>query len=165
MIRNRFKKEFLPAILTGVFGIVTMAAVLFQRNQIPIPKHIAQIIGFPVLYFGVSLFCWAGYYLKNAIGGLVTPRLDYLVVMGPFRFIRHPTYLAMTLSMVGASIVTRSLVGLLSSVLVFLPIEIHRAKLEEISLEEKFGENWKEYVSNTGFFFPRFGDDRSYNRK
>lgn len=84
--------------------------------------------------------------------------MDKLVVTGPFQFVRHPTYLAMVIAKVGSSFVTRSIVGLALSLFVFLPAEVHRARLEERALEEKFGETWRDYASRTGFFLPRFGN-------
>jgi len=156
MRNSRFKTELVPAALTGGAGVATLAAALLFRDQVPISKGAARVIGFTVLYLGMALFLWAVFHLKGAIRGLVIPRLHKLVVTGPFRLIRHPTYLSMMIALVGASIVTRSIIGLAVSALLFLPVEIHRARLEEQALAEKFGEKWREYASHTGFFVPRF---------
>ncbi|MFQ5670278.1 MAG: methyltransferase family protein [Acidobacteriota bacterium] len=78
----------------------------------------------------------------------------------PHRIVRHPVYIAMAIAMIGASIVTRSVVGLLAAVFLFLPAEIHRARLEERALEERFGTTWAEYAARTGFFVPRFARGR-----
>lgn len=157
MSSGRLKTEVAPAALTGVAGVATLAAVLLFRDQLPISKGAGWVVGFSVLYVGFALFLWAAYHLKGAVGGFIAPRLDNLIVAGPFRFVRHPTYLGMTISMVGASMVTRSIVGLVLSALLFLPVEIYRARLEERALEDTFGDTWREYVSRTGFFLPRFG--------
>jgi len=118
------------------------------------------MLGFCILYGGMAFFLWAAFHLKGAISGGVSPRLNRLVVRGPFRVVRHPVYVAMTVAMIGASLVTRSALGLLAVGLLFLPTEIHRAKREERALEEKFGGTWKDYAVCTGFFFPRFGRRR-----
>lgn len=115
----------------------------------------AQGVGFPVLYLGMALFVWAALHLRGGVGGLVAPRLEKLVVKGPFRFIRHPIYGGIMIAMVGANIVTRSPFGLTMSVLLFLPVEIHRARLEERLLRDKFGEVWQAYASHTGFILSR----------
>ena len=71
-----------------------------------------------------------------------------------------PVYLVMTMAMIGANVVTRSVAGFLVAVLLFLPAEIHRARLEERVLEEKFGEAWRSYAARAEFFIPRFGRRR-----
>ncbi len=151
---DRLKDELLPAALTVVAGLVTLAASFLFRDQLLIPKDAARLVGLAVLYVGMALFLWAALHLKEAIGGLVAPRRDRLVVSGPYRYVRHPAYVAMLIAMIGAAVVLRSLVGLLVSFLVFLPAEIHRARLEEQALEHAFPESWRTYASHTGFFLP-----------
>lgn len=145
----------MSVVLTGLAGVITLAAALIFRDQLPLARSAARIVGFSTLYGGVALVLWAAVHLKSAIGGAVTPRTDELVVAGPFRAVRHPVYLGMTIAMVGASIVTRSVTGLLATVLVFLPAELHRARLEERALNAKFGAIWRTYAAGTGFLFPR----------
>lgn len=155
MTNSRLKIDIVSAALTLVAGIVTLATVLLARDQLPISRGVARGVGFVVLYLGMALFGWAALHLKEGIGGLVTPNLEKLVVTGPFRFVRHPTYCGTTVAMVGAGLVTRSALGLTLSLLLFLPVEVHRARLEERALGEKFGEAWQAYASRTGFFLPR----------
>jgi protein-S-isoprenylcysteine O-methyltransferase Ste14 len=147
----------LSVAVTVVAGVATVAAALLFRDQLPISRSVAYILGFSILYGGMGLFLWAGVHLRGAIAGGVTPRLDRLVTRGPFRMVRHPVYVGMVIAMVGASIVTRSAVGLLLAFVVFLPLEIHRARLEEQALEERFGSEWREYAARTGPFIPRIG--------
>lgn len=155
MTISRFRTDIVPAAMTLVAGIATLAAVLLARDQIPMARGVARGLGFVVLYLGMALFGWAALHLKEGIGGLVTSNLEKLVVTGPFRFVRHPTYFGTTVAMLGASVVTRSALGLALSLLLFLPVEVHRARLEERALAEKFGEAWHAYASRTGFFLPR----------
>lgn len=143
--------------LTGIVGVANVMAALVFRGQIALSRRVAYLVGFCILYGGMALFVWAAFYLRGAISGGVGPFLDRVVTEGPFRIVRHPLYVAMTLAMIGASIVTKSAVGLLMAVLLFLPAEIHRARLEERELEEKFGSTWRDYAARTAFFFPRLG--------
>jgi len=153
---DRFR-EWISVALTGVTGEAGVAAAVFFRDELPLSRSVARILGFCILYGGMALFLWAALHLKGAISGGMSPRLNRLVVGGPFRVVRHPVYVAMAIALIGASIVTRSAFGLLAVALLFLPAEIHRAKREKRALEEKFGNSWKEYAVRTGFFFPRFG--------
>jgi protein-S-isoprenylcysteine O-methyltransferase Ste14 len=150
-------RERMSVVLTGAAGIAAVATALFFKNQIPLSNSVARALGFSILYGGMAVFVWAAVHLRGAIAGGVAPQLDELVVTGPFRFVRHPVYVAMTIAMIGASLVTQSAAGLLVVVVLFFPAEIHRARLEDRALEEKYGSAWREYAARTGFFVPWIG--------
>jgi len=142
--------------MTALAGLATLAASILFADSIPLSKHAARLVGLLVLYLGMALFAWAALHLKDGIHGLVEPRSDRGVVnTGPYSVIRHPIYVAMFIALIGAAIVSRSIVGIASTLLVFLPAEIHRARLEERALADAFPELWKEHASRTGFFLPR----------
>ena len=142
--------------MTALAGLATLAASILFADSIPLSKHAARLVGLLVLYPGMALFAWAALHLKDGIHGLVEPRSDRGVVnTGPYSVIRHPIYVAMFIALIGAAIVSRSIVGIASTLLVFLPAEIHRARLEERALADAFPELWKEHASRTGFFLPR----------
>lgn len=156
MASNRFRTQSLPAIMTALAGLATLAASILFADSIPLSKHAARLVGLLALYLGMALFAWAAFHLKDGIHGLVEPRSDRGVVnTGPYSVIRHPIYVAMFIALIGAAIVSRSIVGIASTLLVFLPAEIHRARLEERALADAFPELWKEHASRTGFFLPR----------
>jgi protein-S-isoprenylcysteine O-methyltransferase Ste14 len=142
--------------MTALAGVATLAVSILFADSIPVSKHAARLVGLLVLYLGMALFAWAAFHLKDGIHGLVEPRSDVDVVnTGPYSVIRHPIYVAMFIALIGAAIVSRSIVGIASTLLVFLPAEIHRARLEERALADAFPELWKEHASRTGFFLPR----------
>lgn len=113
-----------------------------------------KLLGIIIVYVGMGIFMWAAIYLKKAIMGIINPRLDIIVKNGPYKFCRHPVYFGITISMLGLAISLRSWIGIITVLFLFLPTEIHRAKLEEKAMAQKFGEEWFEYVKNTSFFFP-----------
>jgi protein-S-isoprenylcysteine O-methyltransferase Ste14 len=152
---NRFSTDILPALFTALAGIATLAAILLARDQLPLDRSVARVLGLFILYLGMALFAWAALHLRGAVGGFVAPRSPDLVVTGPYNHVRHPIYLGTTIAMLGAAITTRSILGLAATLLVFLPVEIHRARLEERALHERFGEVWQSYAARTGFFLPR----------
>jgi len=148
------KNEYLPAIVNGLAGIGVILISFLVEPRLPIPIGTSKMIGIALVYLGMALVVWAGFHIKGAIGGMVSPRLDYLVKDGPYRFIRHPVYLGTTIALVGVTVSLRSWPGLLCVFFLFLPTEIHRAKLEEKALARKFGEQWDNYIRKTGFFMP-----------
>ena len=113
-----------------------------------------KLLGIIIVYVGMGIFIWAAIYLKKAISGLINPRLDYVVKNGPYRFCRHPVYFGITIALIGLAISLRSWLGIFTVLLLFIPSEIYRAKLEEKALADKFGDEWLNYVKNTSFFIP-----------
>jgi protein-S-isoprenylcysteine O-methyltransferase Ste14 len=151
---RRLRNDVIPALLTAVAGITTIGVILLTRGGLPVTRGVALAAGLPVLYLGMALFAWAARHLRAGVVGFVTPRAPTLVVTGPYRYVRHPVYAGTTVAMLGASLAARSLVGLLLTAVLFLPVEIHRARLEDRALHERFGVTWQTYPARTGFFLP-----------
>lgn len=156
-MRNRLKSEVWVATTTAMSAVASLASSLFFADQLPFPRHAARLAGLTVLYLGMALFLWAAVHLKGAIGGLVTPHLDKVVTTGPYQYIRHPIYVAILIALFGASIVTRSAVGFVVAVVLFLPAEVQRARAEERVLAAAFPDTWNRYASRTGFLMPKRG--------
>lgn len=151
---NRVKGEVWAAATTTA-AAASLAASLFFRDQLPFPRYASRLVGLIVLYLGMALFLWAAVHLKDAIGGLVAPRLDRIVTTGPYRYVRHPTYVAILIALCGAAFVTRSAAGLVLAVVLFAPAAIRRARAEERALAAAFPDMWSRYASRTGFLLPR----------
>jgi protein-S-isoprenylcysteine O-methyltransferase Ste14 len=149
--------EYLPAILNFITGVGVVLISFLSRFHFSMPKGVAKILGLFIVYAGMALVIWAGVYLKEAFLGMVEPKLNVLVQKGPYRYVRHPVYLGMTIALVGVAIALRSLTGLIGVFLFFLPTEIYRAKLEEKALFHKFRDEWKNYAKRTGFILPFIG--------
>ena len=148
------KSEYLPAIINLFAAAVIMIISFSGYFKFSILPVNAKLIGIIIVYIGIGIFIWAWFYLKRAIAGMIQPRLNNLVTNGPYKYCRHPVYFGMTISFIGMAFALRSWLGLLAVLIIFLPSEIYRAKLEEKSLSEKFGEDWTTYKNNTSFFIP-----------
>lgn len=147
-------REYLPAVLNLFAAAIIMIISFSDYFKFSIQFVNAKLVGIVIVYIGMGIFLWASFYLKRAIAGMIQPRLDNLVTNGPYKYCRHPVYLGMTIAFIGLAFALKSWLGLLSVLLMFLPSEIHRAKLEEKLLLEKFGEEWMTYKNNTSFFIP-----------
>src|SRR5262249_50786515 len=73
---------------------------------------------------------------------------------GPFRWVRHPTYLSMILELVAFGLILNAYFALAVGALAFVPILARRIKLEEAALVEKFGASYIDYQKNTPLLFP-----------
>jgi len=148
------RNEYLPGILNGVTGAGILIISILVEFRFPISKEISKLTGYSLVAAGMLLFVWAATHIKGAILGEVKPKIDVLVQIGPYRYIRHPVYLGITIALIGVTVSGRSWPGLIGVFLLFLPTAIYRAKLEEQELSKKFGEEWENYKSNTGFILP-----------
>jgi protein-S-isoprenylcysteine O-methyltransferase Ste14 len=151
---SRNTNEYLPAILNGVSGVGIVLISFLVDWRFPMSTETAKPLGMFIVAAGMSLVVWAAVYIKRAFLGEVEPRLEILVQNGPYRLIRHPVYLGMTIALAGLTIALRSWLGLIGVFLLFLPSEVYRARLEEGALLHKFGGKWENYTARTGFILP-----------
>jgi protein-S-isoprenylcysteine O-methyltransferase Ste14 len=91
---------------------------------------------------------------KNLTDTVVTRAEHTLVTRGPYRWVRHPFYLATALAVVANSLVTANWFLALTGGIA-LGLLVLRTRIEEEKLIERFGEDYKEYMKRTGRFLPR----------
>jgi len=92
--------------------------------------------------------------LGNRFSGLVAIQENHeLVTTGPYRLIRHPSYLGLILALFGWALVFRSALGLILAVLT-LPILVARMNSEEAFLESEFGADYANYRRRTWRLLP-----------
>lgn len=73
---------------------------------------------------------------------------------GPFRWVRHPTYLSMILELVAFAFILNAYVALAVGALGFVPVLVRRITLEEAALVDKFGASYVDYQKSTPLLFP-----------
>lgn len=81
----------------------------------------------------------------------VLPGADTLVAHGVYRYIRHPIYVGITLTLLGLLVACGSVFGMVYLVVVVIPLNLFRARQEEQALAEKFGEHYLQYRNKTWF--------------
>ena len=110
--------------------------------------------GFMVLC--VALLVWTLPALgTNLTDTVVTRERHTLVTRGPYRWIRHPFYVAMLLITAGAGLIAANWFILASGAVVFMLLAI-RSRVEEEQLAARFGDDYREYKKRTGRFLPKF---------
>lgn len=76
------------------------------------------------------------------------------VCTGPFRVVRHPTYLSMILELVGGALILNAYFSLGVVLLLLLPALWLRIQGEELQLRRKFGESYEKYQQQVSAVFP-----------
>ena len=142
--------------LLGLIGLITymINPAWMGWSSIPLPTWLRWAgVGLGVVF--VLLTTWVFRSIGKNITDTVVTRADHtLVTSGPYRWVRHPFYVAFALGIVSVSIQTASWYFALTGGLAFVLIVV-RTRTEEEKLIERFGEKYQEYMKRTGKFVPR----------
>ena len=144
----------IPAVIGGMAWMIHPEWMSW--SSLPIPLW-GRWIGVVLVGLGGLLVLWTFSNLgKNLTDTVVTRKDHSLVTSGPYRYVRHPFYLAGFVALVGGSLATANGFLLLAG-LVPLGFLVVRTRIEEDKLIERFGDEYRNYMAKTGRFFPRFG--------
>jgi protein-S-isoprenylcysteine O-methyltransferase Ste14 len=112
------------------------------------PRGPARTMGLALGGIGLAGVIVARYTLGRSFS--VTPQARALVTTGIYSRIRNPIYISAEILLIGIAIMLwkRSLLLLL---VVIVPMQVWRARSEARVLEEKFGEEYREYRQRTWF--------------
>jgi protein-S-isoprenylcysteine O-methyltransferase Ste14 len=147
----------------------SIATKIFKyRSYTPIPFVILMlifenatitslIVGFVIAVSGELIrllgVSWAGSETRTTggVGG------TYLVISGPFGYVRNPLYVGNILMYLGLGIMSMSLFPYLQIIAILFFIVQYQfiVKEEEGFLVKKFGSDYQKYLQNVPRFFPR----------
>jgi protein-S-isoprenylcysteine O-methyltransferase Ste14 len=92
--------------------------------------------------------------LKRNFSGLLRIREGHtLTKKGIYHWIRHPAYLGAIILFLGIPVMLSSILGFLV-MLLLVPYLLHRIKLEERMLIERFGAEYEEYMRQSKRLIP-----------
>ncbi|WP_018291208.1 isoprenylcysteine carboxylmethyltransferase family protein [Verrucomicrobium sp. 3C] len=108
-----------------------------------------------VLYVGGgALRIWPVFVLGRRFSGLVAIQPEHkLVTSGPYRYLRHPSYLGLLVYVLGWGLAFRSWAGVVLAGLLLPPL-LARIAAEERLLRSKFGAEYDAYRSRTARMIP-----------
>jgi protein-S-isoprenylcysteine O-methyltransferase Ste14 len=100
------------------------------------------------------------YWLFSSIGSGITAtsatrQKHQLVTSGPYRWVRHPLYTIASSMFIGFGMMADNWFIALLGIIAFIGMAIRTPK-EEANLIEKFGDEYREYMTRTGRFWPKF---------
>jgi protein-S-isoprenylcysteine O-methyltransferase Ste14 len=126
-------------------GLLNLAILPFWRLSTARATTIA--IGYPLFAVGLALNLLSLLALKRGFGGRIEPVAE-LATDGVYARLRRPMYVGFAITMLGLDVLLGSLLGLLVTLLAFLPSMVWRARLEEQALARRFGPVWSDHVGN-----------------
>ena len=144
------------SVVTGGGVIVACAlAAVWTGAAIPWLRPQVTLAGIVVFLLGAALRWWAIFTLGRYFTIDVAVRSTQSVVQsGPYRFVRHPSYTAILIMLLGVGLALAnwaSLVAMLAGGLIGL---LYRVRVEERALVEALGQPYLDYLRHTKRFIP-----------
>ena len=148
--------------LRSVFGLLGwLSAFLYLINpgwmawaQLPLPSWL-RWTGAAIMAICIPFIYWVFSSLgKNVTPTVVTREAHTLVTHGPYHWVRHPLYTVGFLVFTGYSLLAANwfiftMLALASVILVM------RTPIEEQHLIDRFGDEYRRYMSRTGRYLPK----------
>jgi protein-S-isoprenylcysteine O-methyltransferase Ste14 len=128
--------------------VILVAAIVvgidFAHEPWTAMRIAAMVVGLPSLLLLVVA--------RIQLGGSfsVRPKAQALVTQGLYSRIRNPIYVFSALTIAGFFLFIQQPLGLLVLV-ILVPVQIYRARQEEKVLEDRFGEEYRQYKARTWF--------------
>lgn len=144
-------------LICGAFNgleILLIVLIVLTRNGIVRPTRILPVVGFSIFALGLFLLIYAGVHLWRANRSKAEAGVQALATGGPYRLVRHPYYLGDIILIVGLAVGLGSVWGLAGTLFLLIPSAIYVARLEDETLAEKFGDEWRSFADRTYFMFP-----------
>lgn len=145
-----------PCALAAITGLTlfVFCPAWMSWASVPLPaalRWVGVALGLPT----VALYNWTfGSLGRNITDTVVVRREHTLVTNGPYRYVRHPFYVASALAVAASALTTANWFIALTG-FSFVALLVIRTATEEEKLVERFGDNYRRYMARTGRFFPR----------
>jgi protein-S-isoprenylcysteine O-methyltransferase Ste14 len=132
---------------------------LLAWSKVGLPDWV-RCIGVGIGFLSAGLVYWIFTSIGTGISPTVGTRKEHkLVTQGIYRWVRHPLYSVGTLLFLSFAMIADSWFIAAMDVLAFVLLAI-RLPNEESHLTEKFGDEYRKYIKNTGAFLPRFREQK-----
>jgi len=154
-----------PLLLIGIgtvaFFLESFFYVLlgFSYEPVPLPVYLdfrstqLEFFGLFVMALGYVIFIWSVIARGRYATSWQMPADHKLVDWGPYRYVRHPSYLGYFLMFIGFALLWHNALTLVP--LIAIPGYVLITFREEEMLEARFREEYLQYRKHTGRFLPK----------
>lgn len=131
-------------------------AITIRESNLGLLPTLFQWLGIVLVCLGTLLRVWAVLSLGRAFSVVVHINPDqHLITTGPYRWVRHPAYTAVLLTLSGFGLGLGTWLGAILAIGLALIGLGYRVRIEERALLAAFGAEYRTYMERTGRFFPR----------
>ncbi|WP_049971408.1 methyltransferase family protein [Haladaptatus cibarius] len=144
------KRAIAGATAVGV-TFASLAMELVPTARVPYP-YLVFWLGIVTILLGVAIRRYAVWTLGRYFSITVTvDSTDDVVDVGPYRWVRHPSYTGGLLSLVGLGIAVGNWLSFLIILLPGLVGYGYRISVEERALREELGDDYRNYATETPY--------------
>jgi protein-S-isoprenylcysteine O-methyltransferase Ste14 len=141
------------AFVGGIAWLINPAWMAWSHVAIPVSL---RWVGIASAVSSGAGFIWTVHHLgKNLTDTVITRKSHTLVTTGPYRWVRHPFYVAVLLGLFGVSFAMANGFILLAGSIVWFAFLLPRTRIEEGKLIERFGDDYRAYMRRVSRFIPR----------
>jgi protein-S-isoprenylcysteine O-methyltransferase Ste14 len=145
---------FAEALLTVYAGFTGQVYLLVSVIQLEFPSASSvQVLGLAIMGAGFLVFVWSVIARGRHSVSWEMSDDHALITWGPYKYVRHPSYLGYFLMFTGLLLTWLNLVALIP--LVAIPGYAKIAVTEEELLKQRFGDEYLKYMESTGRFIPK----------
>ena len=159
---DRLQEGLFILIGTRAFGLVWWGGFLaflinpenMRWSAVALPLLLRWLgvgLGVPAALLLLLTFHHLGTNLTNTV---VTRKKHTLVTGGPYRWVRHPFYVAAALAFLAFALITANWFIFITGGGAFLLLVVRTDK-EEARLIDRFGDDYRRYMQRTGRFIPK----------
>jgi len=149
--RSTLSNLFLRASLY-VSVIIT---IMFAVNNIAMLPDWFLYPGIFLMVIGILVRQWSIFILGRSFTLTISVQKNQKVVdYGPYRFIRHPSYLGMFLTVIGMVVALQSWGGILVTLVIYGLALGYRIHIEEKFLVSQLGDDYIQYMKKTKRLIP-----------
>ena len=162
---TEIEKPIVAPLLLAIMGTATFffesflyVLLGFSNQSFPLSSGMVQVniesFGMLIMVFGYAIFLWSVLARGRYATSWQMPADHILVDWGPYRYVRHPSYLGYFLMFIGFLLLSQSMLALIS--FIAIPGYALITRREEELLVSKFGERYVRYQKSVGRFIPKF---------
>ncbi len=142
--------EIMPRALWVIEALIMIILhKMFGRGPVTQSNTFLLLLGVGITILGII-------YLINTFYKLAKPMFTKeLITDGPYRYVRHPMYVAMYILLIGIGITFFSWLWFLV-LIAFIPMWVIDCYLEEGQMTDLWENKYRLYKMRTGMFFPKF---------
>ncbi|WGI17181.1 isoprenylcysteine carboxylmethyltransferase family protein [Methanonatronarchaeum sp. AMET-Sl] len=154
---QQFKASYnsiLTAIITAIITSITLTMIEFTTITGQ-PLNITRNIGITLFTAGLTIRYWSLHTLgKNFNRTVKVKRQQELITKGPYKKIRHPSYLGLILITISIPIILGQITGLIITAILITTTIKWRMDYEEKTMEKEIGQRYIEWKNKRHRLIP-----------
>jgi protein-S-isoprenylcysteine O-methyltransferase Ste14 len=142
-------------IIIALLSVLVLSLVCNYYLIGTFDNQVASIVALIIMFIGLFIRIWSmislkKYYTRN----LQLSEHQPLVIIGPYKIIRHPGYLGTLLIWLLAGLAVQNYIVFIVAIILLIPLYLYRINKEERMLIEHFGQQYLNYKNHTWRLIP-----------